>query len=241
MEQVIQDESAVERGESPILTVTSASSEDSGRGWVPVCTPSEATSGTTRQFEPRVRTTCTRFYDGRPQQPDRPSNKGSHPVDIPRARFNCFVACARSVMAIGSDPEQPERRILCHLKANSGPLGDSQTFTLENGIFRWTGKSALRVDDVLVPDPTPEDRSRLAEAIEFLHEILADGPKPSTEVEAESKARGISWATLRRAIKKVGVKPRKEDFQGRWVLEIKRCSSEGTGEGTSTFGHYEHL
>jgi hypothetical protein len=132
-----------------------------------------------------------------------------------------FVASARSVLALGPDPENPERRILCHLKANSGPLGDSQTFTLANGIFRWTGKSSLRGDDVLAPDPTPEDKCKLDEAVEFLRETLSDGPRPSKEVQAEATQQGISLATVRRAMKKVGVEKRKEGYQGQWVLEIK--------------------
>jgi hypothetical protein len=52
------------------------------------------------------------------------------------------------------------------------------------------------------------------------------GPRPSKEVQAEAKARGITWATLRRAMPKAGVKKQKVGFQGRWVLSLQPCSGE---------------
>jgi putative DNA primase/helicase len=134
-----------------------------------------------------------------------------------------FVACARSVMAIGTDPEEPSKRILCHLKANVGPLGESHAFTLEGGVLRWVGKSDLQAGDVLGPEPSREDRSALDEAIRFLLEFLAAGPRPSKEVQAEAKAQGISLATIRRAEPKAGVERRKTGYQGQWVLELQRC------------------
>jgi len=74
------------------------------------------------------------------------------------------------------------------------------------------------------PETARKSRSALDEAGAFLLEVLAMGPRPSKEVQAEAKARGISWATLRRAMRKAGVEKRKVGFQGRWVLEIQTCS-----------------
>jgi len=74
------------------------------------------------------------------------------------------------------------------------------------------------------PATARENRSALEEASAFLLQVLAKGPRPSKEVQAEAKARGIAWATLRRAMPKAGVKKRKVGFQGCWVLSLQTCS-----------------
>lgn len=76
------------------------------------------------------------------------------------------------------------------------------------------------------PESAQKTRSALDEAGAFLREVLAMGPRPSKEVRAEAEARGISWATLRRATPSAGVKKRKAGFQGRWVLSLQTCSGK---------------
>jgi hypothetical protein len=88
------------------------------------------------------------------------------------------------------------------------------------------------------PATARENRSALDQASAFLVETLADGPRPSKEVQAEAKARGIAWATLRRAMPKAGVKKQKVRFQGRWVLSLQTCSGapkDAQDSSASTF------
>ena len=92
---------------------------------------------------------------------------------------------------------------------------------LRNCVLR---PDAFSVEARKRPESAREDRSALNEASAFLLDILAMGPRPSKEVQAEAKARGIAWATLRRSMPKAGVQKQKVGFQGRWVPSLKTCS-----------------
>jgi len=96
-----------------------------------------------------------------------------------------------------------------------------------------------RDDATKSPGTARETRSALDEAGAFLLGVLAMGPRLSKEVRAEAKVRGIAWATIRRAMPKVGVQKQKAGFQGRWVLELQTCSGKSKdahGSIVSTFG-----
>jgi hypothetical protein len=61
-----------------------------------------------------------------------------------------------------------------------------------------------------------------AEAVEFLKETLAAGPRKARDVQAEADEAGIPWDTVKRAKKLAGVEVRKERGvpNGRWVWEL---------------------
>lgn len=56
-------------------------------------------------------------------------------------------------------------------------------------------------------------------AIDFLEQVLGDGPMDQTEIVRLGKEAGFSEKTLRTAREKLGVKPKKEGFgaNGKWV------------------------
>ncbi len=93
----------------------------------------------------------------------------------------------------------------------------------------------------------PEERSALDEAKDFLLDILDSGPVAKKEIEKDADGMGISWATIRRAQKALGIESRKDGFTKgsawRWHLPTKvltkprRCSQNNV----STFGEFEHL
>jgi len=49
-----------------------------------------------------------------------------------------------------------------------------------------------------------------------LRGLLAAGPVPQTEVEALAAAEGHAWATVRRAVRDVGIIASKDGFTGGW-------------------------
>lgn len=67
--------------------------------------------------------------------------------------------------------------------------------------------------------------SELNEAKQFLHEVLAHGPKPVGKVKTEAYGAGISHATLRRAKKALGIEARKDGMKGGWVWGLPRSAS----------------
>jgi len=81
----------------------------------------------------------------------------------------------------------------------------------------------MTADDLLCASsrsgPEPEAR----EAGEnFLRELLASGPMPSKEVEAQAKEAGVKMATLRRAADKLGVRREKCDFTKGWQWRLPK-------------------
>jgi len=63
----------------------------------------------------------------------------------------------------------------------------------------------------------------LAEAENFLHTLLADGPVPSKQVDAEAQDAGITKSTLRRAKVNLGIKPYKDGMKGGWVCALPKA------------------
>lgn len=141
-----------------------------------------------------------------------------------------FSAVARVVMVaakVKGDDEIKDARILARTKSNIGPDGGGFHYFLEQseplpGIqashIAW-GKAVDGTARELLTDPEDSDEgegesSAKDEAAEFLRELLKDGSAPSKHVEAEAKAAGISWITVRRASDALGVKKRR--MNGTW-------------------------
>jgi putative DNA primase/helicase len=94
-----------------------------------------------------------------------------------------------------------------------------------------------------------EQRSAMAEAEEFLKDILASGPVPQKDIKADAEGAGFSWATVRRAKDRLGVQAKREtegafaSGAGQWVWSLKvlnpplRCSDKSM----STLSTDEHL
>jgi hypothetical protein len=79
-----------------------------------------------------------------------------------------------------------------------------------NGVWMVQGEQTT-------PQPGPEPAAR-ADAQAFLGSFLADGPRLATEIQEAAKVAGISEATLRRAQKDLGIKPRKQGKEWSWSL-----------------------
>ena len=63
-------------------------------------------------------------------QQDRPLYRMLGSVD--------FAAVARSVLLAGTDPSNPDRRAVVHLKSSLAPCGKAQGYSLTSGRFEWT-------------------------------------------------------------------------------------------------------
>jgi len=132
-----------------------------------------------------------------------------------------FSGAVRSELLAGTAPEG--QRVLAQIKSNVGIFGKSLEFEITNkGEFLWKGESEMQAADILAPDDVGrEDRSATKEAIEFLQQELAGGPRPSKEVRQSAESRGLSWKTIQRAMGKAGVQSVKGAFAGGWFLELK--------------------
>lgn len=127
-------------------------------------------------------------------------------------------AAARAVWAVIRDPADADRRLFLNIKNNLGletlglayriaPPSDGEGLQAHVGTPRieWEDEPLkIRADDIMVGQPDAEPATAPAaparsEAESFLREVLKDGPVPTKSVQAEARAAGIKWATVRRA------------------------------------------
>jgi DNA repair protein RadA/Sms len=151
-----------------------------------------------------------------------------------------LTGAVRSELLAGSPPDDPNARALIHIKSNIGRLGDAQGYAIdEEGNFTWTGKSTITAAEILAAPDAPGER-KIAEATRWLGEILQPGSCKPKEIIRLAKEAGISWATIRRAQKKLGSKPHKEGRSWVWSFPQDAHGDEHTHK-MSTFTKNEHL
>jgi putative DNA primase/helicase len=159
-----------------------------------------------------------------------------------------FTTSVRSVLGVGEHPDDPQHRVCVVGKAN---MTDKSTvpavrFTVEGTFIAHPDGGApidtglavilgeeLGVDpNAVIDSGTPAERTALEEAVEWLDDVLAEGPVSSTDVKKWAKAADIKERTLQRARNRVGVKvTRRENEQGRptmWELAVVRARPHGT-------------
>lgn len=141
-----------------------------------------------------------------------------------------IVGAARSALVVAEDPEDDERRVLASLKNNLSGASSSLAFTVEsaeNGAARveWRGKTELKADQLLNAPADDEEKSALAEAKDFLRDVLGDGPISAKQIKKEAREADVSDSTLKRAKKVLKVESDKES-DGSWTWSLP---SEGKG------------
>lgn len=105
-----------------------------------------------------------------------------------------FQAAARSVLIVGRIKDEPEIRVVCHVKSSLAPEGKSIAFRLDKDTgFEWIGEYDISADDLLSGDNRGQ---KIHEAKEFLKEILVSGSVAQTKVAEEAESRGIKKKTL---------------------------------------------
>lgn len=134
-----------------------------------------------------------------------------------------FAGLPRSVLLIGQEEASGQRGI-AHIKSNLGPEMPTITFSLDNDGFHW-GKLCPELTKYKLVE---KDRKTKASderdvAKEWLLGALRKGPRWSKELEEEARDICISWTTLGRAKRELGVAHEKVDHPDggkatRWIL-----------------------
>lgn len=120
-----------------------------------------------------------------------------------------FAAAARSVLLVGADPDEPNKRAVVQIKNNLAPHGGAIGYTLDDGQFFWTGASPLTASRILSLATDDVERSALVDAMDFLRNALAEGAREVEEVGKEARSVGITMTTLRRARERLGIRARR--------------------------------
>ena len=127
-----------------------------------------------------------------------------------------FQAAARSVLIVGRIKDEPEIRVVCHVKSSLAPEGKSIAFRLDKDTgFEWIGEYDISADDLL----SGENRGqKIRSAKEFLKEVLASCSVAQTKVAEEAESRGIKKKTLWNAKKELEIDSVKIGNQWFWML-----------------------
>ena len=126
-----------------------------------------------------------------------------------------IVAAARSGLLVAVDPDDPQSRLLAATKCNLTERPRPLRFRLEprDGVctIAWQGGADCEADD-LVRKMSPAERADneevrclLQEAMDFLRNILADGPQPRSMCYLRGQCEGYSRRTMERAVKALGL------------------------------------
>ena len=127
-----------------------------------------------------------------------------------------FQAAARSVLIVGRIKDEPEIRVVCHVKSSLAPEGKSIAFRLDKDTgFEWIGEYDISADDLLSGDNRGQ---KIHVAKEFLQEVLASGSVAQTKVAEEAESRGIKKKTLWNAKKELKIDSVKIGNQWFWML-----------------------
>jgi hypothetical protein len=70
-----------------------------------------------------------------------------------------------------------------------------------------------------------------AEAIDFLEDALAAGPKPVSEIQKLARAAGHTPKSIKSARAALGIKPTKAGFEGGWILSLSVAKGPSTSQG----------
>ena len=140
-----------------------------------------------------------------------------------------FTGVARAVWHLTRDPNHPARRLLVSGKNNLAVEGQGLAFTIEGTppAIRWEdGVVAMTANDALAAEDTgPSSQGRdktppRGRAVEWLRELLKDGPLSSTQVQNEAKNAGFAWRTVHRAKDELGICPMRDQFAGSWIWRL---------------------
>jgi predicted ATP-dependent serine protease len=132
-----------------------------------------------------------------------------------------FVAACRSLFLIVESDEQPDARVLAHVKNSLGPKVSSITFTIDANGFRWGNEINVDADELLVQSQSQnrkKDKSQTEAACEFLRQALAKREVASILLEEDAEKLGLRHA-IWRAKPILGIKARK-GAGGRWFWSL---------------------
>jgi putative DNA primase/helicase len=151
-----------------------------------------------------------------------------------------FTAAPRAAFLVTEDPEDKERRLLLLGKTNLGKAPQGLAFRLVQRLVRkdpdvqgsyveWDADPITMTADeaIAAANGAAQERSALEEAVDFLQEALAGGPRDANDVEEEADAHCISARTLRRARKQARVVLSKKDFDGGWQWRLFAEGGQG--------------
>jgi RecA-family ATPase len=127
-----------------------------------------------------------------------------------------ITATARSVLRISKSENDPETRILSHIKSSISRPAPPIAFRIEsNSRIEYIGEYEGEDDGYEIPD----DNSKRAKAVEIIYKMLQDGAKEGTEIFKACGEAGISARTVERVKKELNIRSGREGIKHIWFLQ----------------------
>jgi putative DNA primase/helicase len=133
-----------------------------------------------------------------------------------------FVAASRAAFIVAKDNGQPARRLFLPLKNNLSSDQTGLAFTvaphrLPNGIetswLLWESEPVtVTADDAMAPVEATADSTEIANACEWLRDLLVPGPVEAREVLRLAGDQGFNHRMAQRARQKIGATTQREGF-----------------------------
>lgn len=150
-----------------------------------------------------------------------------------------FVAAARAVYLVASDPGDRSRRLLLPAKNNLGTDNTGYAYrvvpySLKSGriatcCVEWEPEAVtMTADEAFTASKERRAGRKLDSAMDFLREFLNDGPRPQKEVQAAAREAGHAWMTVKRAAADLEVGKTKDGFGGPSVWSLTGGVSQET-------------
>lgn len=143
-----------------------------------------------------------------------------------------FGALPRSVWMVGREDAEnrASRSIMLPLKLNLCPNPEAVGYLIQSSpqapeipVVKWSPDPVNQTATGMLGGPP----KAVDEAAQFLRETLADGPKPTAELQQLAEEAGHSWPTVKKAKERAGVKSKSEhDSQTKqisgWIWQLKQ-------------------
>ncbi len=130
-----------------------------------------------------------------------------------------IAGVSRSILMVGEDPDNPNRRGVVHVKASMAAKASPIAYTLSDGQFEWNGEAPeLSGSRMFSGHQATEEDSALDVATQFLRDALNGKELAATIIYENAAASGIKRRTLERGKKDLAVRSEKRGKEWYWKL-----------------------
>lgn len=129
-----------------------------------------------------------------------------------------IAAAARSVLLVAKLKNQPNTRVLAHVKSNLAPIGESILFAVDNKSYiSWVRRSKLTAEQILDETYT-EEYSKLDHAISIIKKCMKKGECSANEILRQCGINCIAKRTMNAAKAKLNIESVKRKDGWYWIL-----------------------
>lgn len=149
-------------------------------------------------------------------------NKSAGPAMYRTTGSLAFVAAARAVYGVAKDPNNASRRLVipikCNLSADSTGLAYKLIAKADGTpVIEWEPETVtISAEEAFSVPAYDDEQGERREAVEWLTDYLAGGPKSAKQVRVAAQENGLAWRTVRRAQVALNIRPAKTRFDGGW-------------------------